>query len=67
MNTPPKSFYSINGCGTMLLDSSTINRTLGGPLAFLAMLLSIGWGIYIIFVKLKNEGKAYQNRSASPT
>jgi len=20
MNTPPKSFYSINGCGTMLLD-----------------------------------------------
>jgi len=139
MNTPAKSFYSINGCGTMLLDyralpdgayvatrwitifflpllplsayliqpagqdrsygqetsrfsiigraplsplrvlrtyllvaiglapvilgflnSSTINRTLGGPLAFLAMLLSIGWGIYIIFFKLKNEGKAYK-------
>jgi hypothetical protein len=140
MNTPPKSFYTINGCGTTLLDYraltdgtyvatrwvtvfflpiiplsaylicptgqdqttssfliigrvplnplrivrtyllvvvglapismvyliwSTLIRTLGVELTFLVMLLSIAWGIYIIFVKLKNEGKAYKTQTPS--
>jgi hypothetical protein len=40
-------------------NSSWINRTLGGPLAALAMFASFAWAIYIVFFKLKNEGKAY--------
>ena len=139
MNTPPKFFYSINGCGTMLLDYlalpdgtyvatrwitvfflpivplsaylicptlqdgttssfliidraplnplrilrtyllvvvglapismvyliwSTLIRTLGVAFTFLVMLLSIAWGIYIIVVKLKNQGEGLQNTTA---
>src|SRR5882672_9313664 len=44
------------------LNSSTINHLLSGPKAFLAMLLTIAWGIYIIFFRLKNEGKAYKRK-----
>ncbi|HEX8852005.1 MAG TPA: hypothetical protein VF754_00885, partial [Pyrinomonadaceae bacterium] len=44
--------------------SDTVNRTLGGPKAFFAMLAAFGWAFYIVFFKLKNEGKAYQKRPA---
>ena len=42
------------------LNSTKLNHTLGGPLAFLAMLLAIIWGIYIVFFQIKNDGKAYK-------
>lgn len=42
------------------MNSSWINRTLGGPLAFFAMLASIVWAVYIIFFKIKNDSKAYK-------
>jgi hypothetical protein len=143
LTTPRKSFYSFNGCGTMLLDyralpdgtyeatrwvtlfslpliplsayviqpesqehsygretskfsildkksvsiarilrtyllvvialapiivgsyySSWVNRTLGGPKAFFAMLAAIIWGGYIIFFRLKNDSKAYKSKRA---
>jgi hypothetical protein len=142
LSTPRKSFYSFNGCGTMLLDyralpngtyeavrwvtvfglpiiplsayviepesqehsygretskftivgqtsltigrifrtyglvligllpiivgswnSRFLNHTLGGPLAFFAMLLAIAWGIYFVFFRLKNDSKAYKKKS----
>ncbi|PYS72751.1 MAG: hypothetical protein DMF69_06825 [Acidobacteria bacterium] len=44
------------------LNSSWINRTLGGPLAALAMLLAIVWGGYLIFFRLKNDSKAYKKK-----
>jgi hypothetical protein len=47
------------------LNTSVINRTLGGPLAFFAMLATIAWGIYIIFFRLKNDRKAYKMKAAS--
>lgn len=47
------------------MNSSWINRTLGGPLAFFAMLASIVWGIYIIFFKIKNDSKAYKKADAA--
>ena len=47
------------------LNSSIINRTLGGPLAALAMLASIAWGGYIMFFKLKNDSKAYKRKAAA--
>jgi hypothetical protein len=45
--------------------SSFINRTLGGPLAFVAMIACVAWAIYIIFFRLKNEGKAYSHAKAA--
>ncbi len=42
------------------LNSDKVNHTLGGLPAFGAMLLCGVWAFYIIFFKLKNEGKAYQ-------
>lgn len=42
------------------LNSSVINRTLGGLPAFGAMILCFAWAVYIIFFKLKNEGAAYK-------
>jgi len=47
------------------LNSSWINRTLGGPLAALAMLLAIVWGGYLIFFRLKNDSKAYKKKPTS--
>jgi len=47
------------------LNSSTINHVLGGPRAFFAMLAAVAWGIYIIFFRLKNDGKAYKSLSNS--
>jgi hypothetical protein len=46
------------------LNSSWVNRTLGGPLAALAMLASVVWGGYIIFFRIKNDSKAYKAKSA---
>ncbi len=46
------------------LNSSTLNHVLGGPKAFLAMLLAIAWGIYIVFFRLKNDSKAYKKKTA---
>lgn len=40
--------------------SSWVNRTLGGPKAFLAMLACIVWAVYIIFFRIKNDSKAYK-------
>ena len=46
------------------MNSSWVNRTLGGPLAALAMLASVVWGGYIIFFRIKNDSKAYKAKSA---
>lgn len=46
------------------MNSSWVNRTLGGPLAALAMLATVVWGVYIIFFKIKNDSKAYKAESA---
>lgn len=42
------------------LNSSWVNHTLGGPLAALAMVASVVWGVYIIFFRIKNDSKAYK-------
>lgn len=47
------------------MNSSWVNRTLGGPLAALAMLASIVWAVYIIFFKIKNDSKAYKNAESA--
>ena len=46
------------------MNSSWVNRTLGGPLAALAMFASIAWGAYVIFFRIKNDSKAYKPKSA---
>lgn len=46
------------------LNSSWVNRTLGGSMAALAMLACIVWGVYIIFFRIKNDSKAYKPNSA---
>jgi len=46
------------------LNSRWVNRTLGGPLAALAMLASIAWAAYIIFFRIKNDSKAYKPETA---
>jgi hypothetical protein len=43
--------------------STWVNRTLGGPLAALAMLASVAWGGYIIFFRIRNDSKAYRQKS----
>jgi hypothetical protein len=47
------------------LNSRWVNHTLGGPLAFFAMIAAFGWLIFIIFFKLKNDSKAYKAKNAS--
>jgi len=47
------------------LNSSYLNRTFGGPKAFLLMLVAIVWGVYFLFFRLKNDSKAYKNRPAN--
>jgi hypothetical protein len=46
------------------MNSSWVNRTLGGPLAALAMFASVAWGAYVIFFRIKNDSKAYEAQSA---
>src|ERR1044071_1646085 len=46
------------------MNSSWVNRPLGGPLAALSMFASIAWGAYIIFFRIKNDSKAYKPKSA---
>jgi hypothetical protein len=43
------------------LNSSWVNRTLGGPFAALAMFASIAWAVYVIFFRIKNDSKAYKS------
>jgi hypothetical protein len=45
------------------LNNTLVNRTLGGGYAVLAMLACVAWGGYIIFWKLKNDGKAYRAKT----
>lgn len=45
-------------------NSSWVNRTLGGPLAALAMVASIVWAAYIIFFRIKNDSKAYKAKTS---
>lgn len=40
--------------------SSWVNRTLGGPKAFLAMLAAMVWGAYVIFIRIRNDSKVYK-------
>lgn len=46
------------------LNSSWVNRTLGGPLAALAMVASVAWGGYVIFFRIRNDSKAYEAGAA---
>ncbi|MBV9923794.1 MAG: hypothetical protein JOZ96_02040 [Acidobacteria bacterium] len=54
------------------LNSSWIDRTiksafgpkLGGIVAVLTMLAAIAWGAYFIFFRIKNDSKAYRQKSA---
>ena len=46
------------------MNSSWVNRTLGGPLAFFAMIASVVWAVYIIFFLIKNDSKAYKADTA---
>jgi hypothetical protein len=47
------------------MNSSWVNRTLGGPLAALAMVASVVWAAYVIFYKIKNDSKAYKKAEAA--
>jgi len=46
------------------LNSRWVNRTLGGPLAALAMLACVAWAVYVIFFRIKNDSKAYKREAA---
>ncbi len=46
------------------LNSRWVNHTLGGPMAFFAMIACFAWMVYIIFFRLKNERKAYKAKTA---
>ena len=46
------------------LNSSFLNRRLGGPMAFFVILLAIVWGVYFIFFRLKNDSKAYKQKAS---
>jgi hypothetical protein len=46
------------------MNSSWVNRTLGGPLAALAMFASVAWGAYVIFFRIRNDSKAYRPKSS---
>jgi hypothetical protein len=46
------------------MNSSWVNRTLGGPLAALAMVASVAWAGYVIFFRIRNDSKAYKAESA---
>jgi len=47
------------------INSRWVNRTLGGPLAFVAMIASFAWLVYIIFYRLKNDSKAYKAKATN--
>jgi hypothetical protein len=49
------------------LNSSWVNHTLGGPYAALAMLLCFAWAIYIVMIRIPNEGKAYKSKPVPAT
>lgn len=41
------------------LNSSWLNRTVGEGKAFFVMLAAIAWAIYIVYVRVKNDGRVY--------
>jgi len=43
-------------------NSGWVNDTLGGGKAFFAMLAIFAWAVYIIFVRIKNDGAAYKSK-----
>jgi hypothetical protein len=47
------------------LNSSYINRSFGGPMAFLLMLVALVCGFYLLLFRLNNDSKAYKNRPAN--
>lgn len=42
------------------MNSDWVNRTLGGGPAFFAMLACIVWAGYIVYIRVKNDGKVYK-------
>jgi hypothetical protein len=47
------------------MNSRWVNHTLGGGKAFFAMLAMFAWAVYIIFVRIKNDGAAYKPKPAA--
>ena len=47
------------------MNSSWVNRTLGGPLAALALFASVAWAVYVIFFRIRNDTKAYRQAGRS--
>ncbi|HEX8557782.1 MAG TPA: hypothetical protein VF668_06770 [Pyrinomonadaceae bacterium] len=47
------------------MNSARVNRALGGPLAALAMFASVAWAAYVIFFRVRNDSKAYDNPGES--
>jgi hypothetical protein len=47
------------------VNSSWVNHTLGGPKAFLAMIVCFAWAVYIVFIRIKNDGAAYKAKPAT--
>ncbi len=42
------------------MNSGWVNRTLGGPLAALAMVASVVWAVYVVFFLIKNDSEPYK-------
>ena len=60
--------YALVGLGLApvvlgFMNSRWVNRTLGGPLAVLAMLASIVWAAYVVLFLIKNDTRAYKRAS----
>jgi hypothetical protein len=47
------------------MNSRWVNHTLGGGKAFFAMLATFAWAVYIILVRIKNDGPAYKAKPAA--
>jgi hypothetical protein len=46
------------------MNSRWVNHTLGGGKAFLVGIATFVWAVYIIFVRIKNDGPAYKAKPA---
>lgn len=42
------------------MNSDWVNRTLGEGPAFFAMLACVGWAIYMVYIRTRNDGKVYK-------
>jgi hypothetical protein len=47
------------------MNSGWVNHTLGGGKAFFAMLATFAWAVYIVLVRIKNDGPAYRAKPAA--